>query len=72
MEAVDLIVEPAKAFVKSSIRCLKRCELPSTKIVKRTAIATGVGIAVLGTIGFIFKLASFPINNVIIGGMVNH
>jgi protein transport protein SEC61 subunit gamma-like protein len=71
MEAVDLVYVPAKRFVDDCRRVLKKCSLPSIKIIKKTALSTAAGFVVLGTIGFVFKLVSIPINNVIIGSMVN-
>ena len=69
MEAVDLIYEPSKKFISNCKRVLKRCTLPSAKTIKRTAIATGVGFTILGTIGFLFKVVSIPINNALISGI---
>ena len=69
MEAVDFIAAPAKKFAENCHRVLKRCTIPSTKIIKKTALSAGTGFLVLGTIGFVFKLVSIPINNVIIGSM---
>jgi protein transport protein SEC61 subunit gamma-like protein len=70
MEAVDIIYQPAKKFIEDSKRVLKRCTLPSLKIIKKTAISTAAGFAILGSVGFLFKLISIPINNVIIGSMM--
>ncbi|OHT12223.1 Protein transport protein Sec61 subunit gamma [Tritrichomonas foetus] len=70
MEAVDFVYTPAKKFVDDCRRVLKRCTLPSGKVIKKTALATGVGFAILGTVGFVFKLVSLPINNALIGGMM--
>ena len=72
MEAVDLIYTPAKKFIDDCKRVLKECSLPSTKVIKKTALSTAAGFAILGTVGFAFKLISIPINNVIIGNMVNN
>jgi preprotein translocase subunit Sss1 len=33
MEAVDIIYQPAKKFIEDSKRVLKRCTLPSMKII---------------------------------------
>jgi len=35
---------------------------------KKIAFATGIGVAVMGFIGFFVKLIHIPINNIIIGG----
>jgi protein transport protein SEC61 subunit gamma-like protein len=71
MEAVELLYGPAKKFADDCRRVLKRCSLPSMKVIKKTALSTAAGFAILGTIGFVFKLVSIPINNVIIGSMIN-
>lgn len=71
MEAFDLVYQPAKKFVNDCKRVLVRCSLPNAKVIKKTAISTGVGFAILGSVGFVFKLISKPINNVLIGGMVH-
>ena len=72
MEALDIIAGPATAFGKSCVSVLKKCNAPSWKIIKKTAAVSGIGFALLGTVGFVFKLVSLPINNVIIGGMIKH
>lgn len=42
-----------------------KCE---TIELKKIAIATGVGFAAMGVIGFVVKLVFIPINNILIGG----
>lgn len=69
MEALDIVAAPATNFVKSCVKVLKRCTLPSTKILKDSASASAVGFLILGSVGFIFKVIAYPINNVIIGGI---
>ena len=71
MEAIDIVAAPAVTFAKSCVKVLKRCSLPSMKVLKETATASAIGLAVLGTAGYIFKLVSLPINNVIINGMAH-
>lgn len=71
MEVVDMVYAPAKKFVDDCKRVIKRCQLPSLKVIKKTALSTAVGFAILGSVGFVFKLVSKPINNVLIGGMVH-
>ena len=72
MEAVDLVYTPAKKFFDDCRRVLKRCSLPSVKVIKKTALAAAAGFAILGGVGFAFKLISIPINNIIIGGMARN
>ena len=71
MEVIEYVAAPAQTFIHSCNKVLKRCTLPTMKTLKKTALVSGVGFAVLGTVGFAFKLISIPINNVIIGGMVH-
>jgi len=71
MEAFDLVFNPAKNFIKECHGILKICTLPSAKVLKKTAQISGIGFLVLGGIGFVAKLISIPINNVIIGSMAN-
>lgn len=71
MEAFDLVYSPAKRFVQDCNRILRSCTLPTTKVLKKTAQIAGIGFLVLGGIGFLAKLISIPINNVIIGSMAN-
>jgi protein transport protein SEC61 subunit gamma-like protein len=70
MEAVDYLYQPAKKFIDESKRVLKKCQLPSMKVIKRTALSTAAGFVILGTVGFVFKLISIPINHLIIGSML--
>jgi protein transport protein SEC61 subunit gamma-like protein len=70
MEAVDYLYQPAKKFIDESRRVLKKCQLPSFKVIKKTALSAAAGFTILGTVGFLFKLVSIPINHLIIGSMV--
>jgi hypothetical protein len=42
-----------------------------TPELKKTAIATGVGLLAMGVIGFVVKLVHIPINNMLLG-MLSH
>ena len=35
---------------------------------KKIALATGIGFAAMGVIGFVVKIVFMPINNILIGG----
>jgi len=61
------IMEPGKQFVKDSIRLVKRCTKPDRKEFSKIALATAVGFAIMGFIGFFVKLIHIPINNIIVG-----
>ncbi|UYV68278.1 K02A2.6-like [Cordylochernes scorpioides] len=57
-------VEPAEQFVKDSTRFLIRCTKPDWKEFKKVAIATAIGFASMGFIGFFIKLVHIPIKHI--------
>lgn len=67
MDQVMQLVDPAKQFSKDSIRFVKRCTKPDRKEFQKIAIATAIGFAIMGFIGFFVKLIHIPINNIIVG-----
>ncbi|KAK6310716.1 hypothetical protein J4Q44_G00187710 [Coregonus suidteri] len=68
MDQVMQFVEPSRQFVKDSIRLVKRCTKPDRKEFSKIAMATAIGFAIMGFIGFFVKLIHIPINNIIVGG----
>lgn len=66
MEQINLFAEPARQFAKDSIRLVKRCTKPDRKEFEKIAIATAIGFAIMGFIGFFVKLIHIPINNIIV------
>ncbi|KAK0410092.1 hypothetical protein QR680_004938 [Steinernema hermaphroditum] len=68
MEHVQAVIQPGKQFAKDSIRLVKRCTKPDKKEYQKIAMATAVGFAIMGFIGFFVKLIHIPINNIIVGG----
>ncbi|KAG8470183.1 hypothetical protein KFE25_008604 [Diacronema lutheri] len=67
MEALDFIVKPSTEFARDSIRLIKRCTKPDRSEFTKIAIATSLGFAIMGFIGFFVKLIFIPINNIIVG-----
>jgi len=67
MDQVMLYVDPAKQFAKDSLRLVKRCTKPDRKEFQKIAMATAIGFAIMGFIGFFVKLIHIPINNIIVG-----
>jgi len=67
MDQVMQFLEPAKQFAKDSIRLVKRCTKPDRKEFQKIAVATAIGFAIMGFIGFFVKLIHIPINNIIVG-----
>ncbi|ELU11116.1 hypothetical protein CAPTEDRAFT_226457 [Capitella teleta] len=73
MDQVMQCVEPSKQFAKDSIRLVKRCTKPDRKEFQKIAMATAIGFAIMGFIGFFVKLIHIPINNIIVFQIfVNH
>ncbi|XP_031205347.1 protein transport protein Sec61 subunit gamma-like [Mastomys coucha] len=68
MDQVMQFVEPSWQFVKDSIHLVKRCIKPDRKEFQKVAMATAIGFAIMGFIGFFVKLIHIPINNIIVGG----
>lgn len=66
MDQLNLFIEPARQFSKDSIRLVKRCTKPDRREFEKIAIATAIGFAIMGFIGFFVKLIHIPINNIIV------
>jgi protein transport protein SEC61 subunit gamma-like protein len=62
------LVESSWQFIKDSIWLVKRCTKPNKKEFQKIAMATAIGFAIMGFIGFFMKLIHIPINNIIMGG----
>ncbi|XP_077865509.1 protein transport protein Sec61 subunit gamma [Saccoglossus kowalevskii] len=67
MDQIQSFIDPAKQFTKDSIRLVKRCTKPDRKEFQKIAMATAIGFAIMGFIGFFVKLIHIPINNIIVG-----
>jgi len=68
MDQLQSIIEPSRHFIKDSLRLVKKCTKPDRKEYQKIAMATAVGFAIMGFIGFFVKLIHIPINNIIVGG----
>lgn len=66
MDQVMAFVDPFKQLSKDSIRLIKRCTKPDRKEFQKIAMATAIGFAIMGFIGFFVKLIHIPINNIIV------
>ena len=66
MDQIVNALEPCKEFAKDSMRLVKRCTKPDRKEFQKIAIATAIGFAIMGFIGFFVKLIHIPINNIIV------
>ena len=67
MDALIMQLEPVREFAKDSVRLVKRCTKPDRKEFMKIAMATAIGFAIMGFIGFFVKLIHIPINNIIVG-----
>uniref|UniRef100_A0A8D2L8H2 Protein transport protein Sec61 subunit gamma n=1 Tax=Varanus komodoensis TaxID=61221 RepID=A0A8D2L8H2_VARKO len=59
-------VEPSQQFVKDPVRLVKKCTKPDRKEYQQIAVATAIGFAIMGFIGFFVKLIHIPINNIFV------
>ncbi|CAF0860924.1 unnamed protein product [Didymodactylos carnosus] len=66
MDQVQQFTEPCKQFLKDSYRLVKKCTKPDRKEFQKIAMATAIGFAIMGFIGFFVKLIHIPINNIIV------
>ncbi|KAH7950994.1 hypothetical protein HPB52_004234 [Rhipicephalus sanguineus] len=66
MDQVMAFIDPFKQLSKDSIRLIKRCTKPDRKEFQKIAMATAIGFAIMGFIGFFVKLIHIPINNIIV------
>ncbi|CAF0848776.1 unnamed protein product [Rotaria sordida] len=67
MDQVQQYTESCKQFFKDSYRLIKKCTKPDRKEYQKIAMATAIGFAIMGFIGFFVKLIHIPINNIIVG-----
>ncbi|CAF2701649.1 unnamed protein product [Rotaria sp. Silwood2] len=67
MDQIQQFIDPCKQFMKDSIRLVKKCTKPDRKEFQKIAMATAIGFAIMGFIGFFVKLIHIPINNIIVG-----
>ncbi|VDO96781.1 unnamed protein product [Soboliphyme baturini] len=67
MDQISNAMFPGWQFVKDSMRLVKRCTKPDRKEYQKIAVATAIGFAIMGFIGFFVKLIHIPINNIIVG-----
>ncbi|KAJ3435465.1 protein transport protein sec61 subunit gamma [Anaeramoeba flamelloides] len=62
------IIQPLEQFYKESKSFFIKCTKPDRKEFKQVSLATLVGFAAMGIIGFLIKLIFLAINNILIGG----
>lgn len=63
----DNVADPAKQFALDSYRLVQKCSKPEAKEYKKILLATSVGFAIMGVIGFLVKLVFIPINQLLLG-----
>ncbi|KJE89391.1 translocase SEC61 complex gamma subunit [Capsaspora owczarzaki ATCC 30864] len=68
MDYVNEQIESVQEFAQNSKRLINKCSKPDRKEFQKIAVATAVGFAVLGFVGFFIKLIHIPINQIIVGG----
>merc|ERR1711872_249950 len=60
MDQIVTALEPLKQFSKDSVRLVKRCTKPDRKEFQKIAIATAIGFALMGFIGFFCEAHPHP------------
>mmetsp|Transcript_40974 Transcript_40974/g.67786 ORF Transcript_40974/g.67786 Transcript_40974/m.67786 type:complete len:95 (+) Transcript_40974:66-350(+) len=60
MDQITNALEPCKQFAKDSMRLVKRCTKPDRKEFQKIALATAIGFAIMGFIGFFCQTHSHP------------
>eukprot|EP00616_Rhizochromulina_sp_CCMP1243_P010335 CAMPEP_0118966052 /NCGR_PEP_ID=MMETSP1173-20130426/3558_1 /TAXON_ID=1034831 /ORGANISM="Rhizochromulina marina cf, Strain CCMP1243" /LENGTH=68 /DNA_ID=CAMNT_0006914771 /DNA_START=32 /DNA_END=238 /DNA_ORIENTATION=- len=68
MSGVDqVLIQPLVEFYNDSRRLVKKCTKPDAEEFKKIAFATGMGMIVMGFVGFFVKLVHIPITGIIVG-----
>ncbi|CAF4273030.1 unnamed protein product [Rotaria sp. Silwood2] len=65
MDQVQQYTEPCKQFFKDSYRLIKKCTKPDRKEYQKIAMATAIGFAIMGFIGFFVKLIHIPMTSTV-------
>ena len=65
--ADELVIHPLKKFATNSRMLVKSCAKPNYQDFSQSGMATLMGFALMGVIGYFVKLIFIPINNVIMG-----
>ncbi|XP_022227167.1 protein transport protein Sec61 subunit gamma-1 [Drosophila obscura] len=57
---LDSVLLPTVAFITDGMRFFKRCHKPDRREFRRTAIAVGAGILLMGAVGYLVKILHIP------------
>merc|ERR1712156_1194417 len=60
MDQIVAHLEPVRQFSEDSVRLVKRCTKPDRKEFQKIAIATAIGFALMGFIGFFCQIDPHP------------
>ncbi|KAL0237611.1 hypothetical protein PCE1_001005 [Barthelona sp. PCE] len=55
-----------KKYVKRCTMLVRRCTKPDNKEYSKIARSAGIGVVLLGTVGYALKLVSIPLNNMLL------
>ncbi|KAH7422398.1 hypothetical protein KP509_12G006900 [Ceratopteris richardii] len=64
--ALTVVMEPAIQFFHDSHRFLRRCNRPDQMEFKSVAWRCAIGMTSIGLIGFLVKLFSIPVNQILL------
>eukprot|EP00615_Pteridomonas_danica_P007719 CAMPEP_0114358622 /NCGR_PEP_ID=MMETSP0101-20121206/22430_1 /TAXON_ID=38822 ORGANISM="Pteridomonas danica, Strain PT" /NCGR_SAMPLE_ID=MMETSP0101 /ASSEMBLY_ACC=CAM_ASM_000211 /LENGTH=68 /DNA_ID=CAMNT_0001501807 /DNA_START=25 /DNA_END=231 /DNA_ORIENTATION=+ len=61
------LVSESLRWYHDSARLVSKCTKPDYEEFKKIALSTGMGMVVMGFVGFFVKLLHIPINNILMG-----
>lgn len=61
------LITESQRWIADSKRLVSKCTKPDYEEFKKIAISTGMGMIVMGFVGFFVKLVHIPINNILMG-----
>ncbi|CAJ0573080.1 unnamed protein product, partial [Mesorhabditis spiculigera] len=65
MDVLENQLDRAGIFSRDSTRFFQKCTKPDRKEYQRIVIATSIGVAIMGFLGFFVKLIHYPIKQIL-------
>jgi protein transport protein SEC61 subunit gamma-like protein len=65
-DQIQELIEVPSDFAKSGIQFMRRCTKPDRTEFLRLCQAVGVGLLVMGSVGYVVKLVHIPLNNALL------
>jgi len=67
-DQVQELLEAPSDFAKNGIQFMRRCTKPDKAEYLRLCQAVGVGLLIMGSVGYLVKLIHLPISRLLVGG----